>query len=108
MQGFSGWLLFAQAAKKCGADLTRRCVYDNLKKVHSGQVAASTLRPIPERARRANVRDDRSVADGFRLAKIGDELGIYDCSPKQHYKFKKSYGKGVNLGESARALNDLK
>ena len=32
MNAMSAWLLFAQAAKQCGADLTRRCVYDNSKK----------------------------------------------------------------------------
>ena len=29
LNSFSAWLLFAQAAKSCGADLTRKCVYDN-------------------------------------------------------------------------------
>src|SRR5207253_241362 len=27
-QAFSAWLLFAKAAKACGDDLTRKCVYD--------------------------------------------------------------------------------
>ena len=33
LQAFSAWLLFAKAAKECGDDLTRKCVYDNAKKV---------------------------------------------------------------------------
>ena len=33
LQAWSAWLLFAKAAKECGADLTRKCVYDNAKKV---------------------------------------------------------------------------
>ncbi len=32
-QAFSAWLLFAQSAKACGNDLTRKCVYDNAKQV---------------------------------------------------------------------------
>ena len=34
-QGFSAWLLFATAAKECGADLTRQCVLDELAKIDS-------------------------------------------------------------------------
>ena len=33
-QAWSAWLLFAQAAKACGSDLTRKCVYDNATKIH--------------------------------------------------------------------------
>ena len=29
LQTWSAWLLFAEAAKKCGDNLTRKCVYDN-------------------------------------------------------------------------------
>ena len=33
-QAWSAWLLFAESAKACGSDLTRKCVYDNAKKIH--------------------------------------------------------------------------
>ena len=34
LQSWSAWLLFAQAARDCGSDLTRTCVYNNVKKTH--------------------------------------------------------------------------
>src|SRR6476661_6921617 len=33
LQAWSAWLLFATAANECGNDLTRKCVYDNAKKI---------------------------------------------------------------------------
>jgi ABC-type branched-subunit amino acid transport system substrate-binding protein len=108
-QGFSAWLLFAQAAKECGADLTRRCVYDNLKKVHdwTGGGLHATTDPG------AGTPSDcyaliEATPDGFELAKIPTTDGIYNCSPDNVYKFKKSYGTGVKLGDVGKTLNDLK
>ena len=34
VQAWSAWLLFAEAAKACGSDLTRRCVYEHAKQIH--------------------------------------------------------------------------
>lgn len=33
VNSFSAWLLFAEAAKPCGANVTRKCVYENGKKI---------------------------------------------------------------------------
>ena len=33
LQAWSAWLLFSQAAKECGNDLTRTCMYDNARKI---------------------------------------------------------------------------
>jgi ABC-type branched-subunit amino acid transport system substrate-binding protein len=108
LQGFSAWLLFAQAAKECGADLTRRCVYDNLKNVHewTGGGLHATTDPG------AGTPSDcyaliEATPDGFELAKIPTTDGIYNCSPKNVYTFKKSYGTGVKLGDVGKTLNDL-
>ena len=48
LQSWSAWLLFAQAARDCGSDLTRTCLYNTAKKVHAwtgGGLARA--RPIP-------------------------------------------------------------
>jgi ABC-type branched-subunit amino acid transport system substrate-binding protein len=108
-QGFSGWLLFAQAAKECGADLTRRCVYDNLKKVHQwtgGGLHAETD-PGAGTPSECFAMIEASPS-GFRLAKIGANSGIYDCSRGNTYKFKKSYGEGATLAGVGKSLADLK
>jgi ABC-type branched-subunit amino acid transport system substrate-binding protein len=108
-QGFSAWLLFAQAAKECGADLTRRCVYDNLKKVHdwTGGGLHATTDPG------AGTPSDcfaliKATPKGFALAKIPTTDGIYNCSPKNTYTFEKDYGKGLTLADVGKSMSDLK
>jgi ABC-type branched-subunit amino acid transport system substrate-binding protein len=107
-QGFSAWLLFAQAAKECGADLTRRCVYDNLKNVHewTGGGLHATTDPG------AGTPSDcfaliKATPDGFELAKIPTTDGIFNCSPKNVYTFEKDYGKGLTLEDVGKTLDDL-
>jgi ABC-type branched-subunit amino acid transport system substrate-binding protein len=109
VQGFSAWLLFAQAAKQCGADLTRACVYDNLEKVHQWTGGGLHAQTDPG----AGTPSDcyaliEASASGFKLAKITTTDGIYNCSPSNRYTFKKSYGKGVTLADVGKSLNDLK
>jgi ABC-type branched-subunit amino acid transport system substrate-binding protein len=108
-QGFSAWLLFAQAAKQCGADLTRRCVYDNLKQVHEWTAGGLHATTDPG----AGTPSDcfaliKATPDGFELAKIPTTDGIYNCSPKNTYTFKKDYGKGLTLQDVGKTLDDLK
>jgi ABC-type branched-subunit amino acid transport system substrate-binding protein len=109
VQGFSAWLLFAQAAKQCGADLTRLCVYNNLKKVHQWTGGGLHAQTDPG----AGTPSDcyaliEATPTGFKLAKIPTTDGIYNCSPANRYTFKKSYGKGVTLQDVGKTLNDLK
>jgi len=109
VQGFSAWLLFAHAAKQCGADLTRLCVYNNLKKVHQWTGGGLHAQTDPG----AGTPSDcyaliEASASGFKLAKITPTDGIYNCSPSNRYTFKKSYGKGVTLRDVGKTLNDLK
>jgi ABC-type branched-subunit amino acid transport system substrate-binding protein len=108
-QGFSAWLLFAKAAKECGADLTRRCVYDNLEKVHEwtgGGLHAQTD-PGAGTASDCFALLEASVS-GFKLVDVNANSGIYNCNPGNIYKFKKSYGKGVTLADVGKSLSDLK
>jgi ABC-type branched-subunit amino acid transport system substrate-binding protein len=108
LQGFSAWLLFAQAAKECGADLTRRCVYDNLKNVHDWTGGGLHATTDPGAGTPSNCYAlIEATPDGFELAKIPTTDGIYNCSTKNVYTFEKSYGTGVKLGDVGKTLNDL-
>jgi ABC-type branched-subunit amino acid transport system substrate-binding protein len=109
VQGFSAWLLFAHAAKQCGADLTRACVYDNLEKVHQWTGGGLHAQTDPG----AGTPSDcyaliEASGAGFKLAKIPTTDGIYNCNPANRYTFKKDYGKGVTLQDVGKSLNDLK
>ena len=109
LQAWSAWLLWAKAAKECGADLTRKCVYDNLKKVTdwTGGGLHATQNPG------ANKPGDcftliKATPTGFQLAKINPNDGIYSCNPNNLYTLTGDYGKGVTLQDVGKSINDLK
>ncbi len=108
VQGFSAWLLWARAAKECGADLTRTCVYDNLRKIHdwTGGGLHATTDPgagTPSDCYALIV----ASPSGFKLAKIQANDGIFNCQASNRYTFKKDYGKGVTLQDVGKTMNDL-
>ncbi|MDQ1521606.1 MAG: hypothetical protein QOI55_2679 [Actinomycetota bacterium] len=106
VQGLSAWVLFAQAATSCGADLTRDCVWANIGKVkewtggglHSPQ----------------NVADDKpgdcfaleeALNGKFVLADINPNQGIFSCDPKNLFTIKGNYGTGVKCPNPAYATD---
>lgn len=108
-QGFSGWLLFAQAAKECGADLTRRCVWDNLQKVHSWTGGGLHAETDPAGGKPSECYAlIEATPEGFELVDIPTTSGIYNCSPDNTYTFEKSYGEGLTLEDVGVSMRDLK
>jgi ABC-type branched-subunit amino acid transport system substrate-binding protein len=109
LQAWSAWLLWAKAAKECGADLTRKCVYDNLQKVTewTGGGLHSTQNPGD------NTPGDcftliKATPTGFELAKIDPNDGIYSCNPDNLYTLTGDYPKGVTLQDVGKSQSDLK
>ena len=99
LQAWSAWLLFAKAAKECGNDLTRKCMYDNAKKVTSwtGGGLHATTEPGAGTSSDCFALE-QATPSGFKLVtdtKPND--GIFNCSPKNVYTLKGDYGKGVTL-----------
>jgi ABC-type branched-subunit amino acid transport system substrate-binding protein len=96
VQGTSAWVLWAQAATACGADLTRDCVWANIGKVkdwtggglHSPQDVADN-KPGDCFAVQ-QVQGTR-----FVLADISPNQGIYNCDPKYLFTVKGNYGTGA-------------
>jgi ABC-type branched-subunit amino acid transport system substrate-binding protein len=96
VQGWSSWLLFAQAATECGADLTRDCVWDKISKVkdwtggglHAAQDVADTTP--------GDCYALEQVENGkFTLADINPNEGIYSCDPKNVVTLTGDYGTGA-------------
>jgi ABC-type branched-subunit amino acid transport system substrate-binding protein len=110
LQAWSSWLLFAQAAKECGNDLTRTCLYDNAKKVTDwtgGGLHAATDPGSGESGDCVAVQI--ATPTGFKLAtdtKPND--GIYQCSPKNVYTLKGDYGTGLTLADVGQDIKNLK
>jgi ABC-type branched-subunit amino acid transport system substrate-binding protein len=109
-QAFSAWLLFAQAAKACGDDLTRKCVYDNAKKVtdwtggglHSAQdVKANTVGTC--------IVVLRATSKGFvRVEDLSENDGIFHCAPGDVHQMPERSGDGLTLEDVGKRESDFK
>jgi len=113
---FSAGLLFAEAAKACGDDLTRRCVYDNALKVGGTDWTGGGLN-APQ-----DVKDQKASTCGIVLEASSDGFTVpddldrntdkfFNCDPSNVYDLKgdySQYGTGVTLADVGKSLDDLK
>jgi ABC-type branched-subunit amino acid transport system substrate-binding protein len=108
-QAWSAWLLFAQAAKACGSDLTRTCVFDNAKKIHdwTGGGLHATTDPGGNKGSQCFTL---LVAGNGKFAVVDNSpnTGLYNCSPQNRQALQGDYGKGVTLADVGKSINDLK
>lgn len=108
LQAWSAWLLFAQAVRECGSDLTRSCVYDNLQTVDSWTGGGLHATQDPG----ANIPGDCfsllvTTPNGFELADIDPDDDIYSCSPNNLYELTGDYPQGVTLEDVGKTDKDL-
>jgi ABC-type branched-subunit amino acid transport system substrate-binding protein len=96
VQGFSAWLLWAQAATACGANLTRDCVWQQLAKVNSWtagglQAPQDVANDTPGDCFALFVTKNGQ----FTTPDINANQGIYRCDPSQVVTLTGDYGKGT-------------
>jgi ABC-type branched-subunit amino acid transport system substrate-binding protein len=104
VQSVSAWLLFATAARDCGADLTRDCVWANIAKqkewtgggLHSAQDVADHAPGDCEITLAA-------TAKGFDVVDTGANEGIYTCDAKNVATLHGDYGQGAKCPNPAFA-----
>jgi ABC-type branched-subunit amino acid transport system substrate-binding protein len=115
LQTWSAWLLFAKAAKACGDNLTRRCVYDNALTVGGTDWTGGGLN-APQ-----DVKDQKAGECGIVLEASPDGFaepegwkpnnGFFNCDPKNtltlHGDYSK-FGTGAKLSDVGKSLDDLK
>jgi ABC-type branched-subunit amino acid transport system substrate-binding protein len=110
LQAWSSWLLFAQAAKQCGNDLTRTCLYDNATKIHEWTGGGLHAKTDPGSGEATDCYAiEQATPSGFKLVtdtKPNDS--IYNCNPKNVYTLKGDYGKGVTLQDVGQNIANLK
>ncbi len=109
LQAWSAWLLWAKAAKECGADLTRKCVYNKLQTVT--EWTGGGLHSVQDPG--DNTPGDcftliEATPSGFELADIDPNDGIYSCNPNNLYTLTGDYGKGATLQDVGKKQSDLK
>jgi ABC-type branched-subunit amino acid transport system substrate-binding protein len=109
-QAFSAWLLFARAAKACGDELTRKCVYDNARKVtdwtggglHAPQnVSANAVSKC--------ITVMQATRRGFvRVKDLSETDGIFHCAPADVHELKSRKGMGATLQDVGRSMADFR
>jgi hypothetical protein len=109
LQSWSAWLLFAQAARDCGSDLTRTCVYNTAKKIHDWTGGGLHARTDPGANRGSGCYLLlKASPQGFTRVDIKPNDGIYNCSPKNAYFVKGNTNEGVSLADVGKTMKDLK
>jgi ABC-type branched-subunit amino acid transport system substrate-binding protein len=104
VQSVSAWLLFATAARDCGADLTRDCVWANIAKekewtgggLHAAQDVADHEPGDCEITLAATTK-------GFDVVDTGANQGIFTCDPNNVATLNKEYGQGAKCPNPAFA-----
>ena len=110
LQAWSAWMLFATAANDCGNGLTRRCVYENAKKVKEwtggglhAAVDLSSGKASP------CFTEFLASSSGFKIVSdLKPTEGIFRCDPKGVYTLTGDYGKGVTLADVGKTMADVK
>jgi hypothetical protein len=102
VQGMSAWVLWAQAATACGADLTRDCVWEQIGEVtdwtggglHAPQNVAENAP--------GDCYSLQLVEQGeFTLADTAPNEGIYSCSEEYVIELTGDYGEGARCPNPA-------
>ena len=113
LQTWSAWLLFAEAADKCGDNVTRRCVYDQALTftdwTGGGLNAPQDVKD--QTAGNCGIILEASPTGFAEPVGFKANSGFFDCDPKGvltlHGDYSK-YGKGAKLSDVGKTLADLK
>lgn len=109
VNAFSAWLLFAKAAKACGSDLTRKCLYKELSSIKSwngGGLHAETD-PSSAKGSRCGIVVE-GTPNGFIVPKdFKLTNGLFRCAEDSVLALKGDYGKGATLADQGKSLADL-
>jgi ABC-type branched-subunit amino acid transport system substrate-binding protein len=109
LQAFSAWLLFAKAAKECGNDLTRKCVYEKAKSVTSWDGGGLHSKQNPSSGKAGTCFTlEQATPTGFKVPNVSPNDGIFNCDPKNVYVLKGDYPKGITLADVGKTEADLK
>jgi Periplasmic binding protein len=104
VQGLSGWLLFATAARDCGADLTRDCVFEKINAI-TEWTGGGLHAPVDQTSGAGpDCFNLYTVVDGeFTLAEISPNNGIYNCNADNLITLTGDYGTGAKCPNPAFA-----
>ena len=102
--GFSAWLLFAKAARECGADLTRDCVWEHAKAINDWTGGGLHARQDLATGRASECFVEIEAKDGrWALTDISPNEGVFNCDPRNVFDSTVDYGQGVKCENPAFA-----
>jgi ABC-type branched-subunit amino acid transport system substrate-binding protein len=108
IQAFSAWLLFATSARDCGADLTRRCAFENAvaQKAWDGGGLHAAKDLTDPGSKKVCFTVVQAKPDGFEVADFAPTDGLLRCEEHQH-QLEGNYGKAVTLEDVGLTIDDL-
>ena len=104
-QGLSGWLLFAVAANECGAELTRDCVWENVRAITEWTGGGMHARQNLEAGDASNCFALLTVEGGEFVLDEGIEPSeqIFNCAEGNVATLEGDYGTGAKCPNPAYA-----
>jgi hypothetical protein len=110
LNSFTAWLLWAQSAKACGADLTRKCLLEKGSSTTTwdGGGLSALANPSQTTQPPACISFQKATADGFSLINWQSEDGVYNCNPANVVDLKADYGKPAALADVGKTEADVK
>ena len=110
LNSFTSWLLWAQSAKACGADLTRKCLLEKGLSVTSwtGGGIQATSNPSSPGTPPACISLQRATAAGFSLIDWQSQDGVFNCDPANIVPLTGDYGQPAALADVGKTMADLK
>jgi ABC-type branched-subunit amino acid transport system substrate-binding protein len=109
LRAFSAWLIFAKAAKSCGDNLTRKCVYDATAQ-EKAWTGGGLQAPVDASGADTPVKCfnvERATPDGWKPADFKPTQGAYRCDAPA-YKLTGKYTTAVTLLDVGKSQDDLK
>jgi len=109
LNSFTAWLLFAASAKQCGANLTRKCVYDAGAKTTAwnGGGLSAQANPSSDQPTQCFAILQASGKE-FKLIDWQTQDGVYNCDPANVVPTTGDYGQPATLAGVGKSLADLK
>jgi hypothetical protein len=108
LNSFSAWLLFAQSVKSCGANITRRCVYDAGIKTTSWSGGGLSAEASPASQRPGNCFAIVKT-DGAKFASEVWESqdDLWNCDPSNVVTTTGDFGQPPTLASVGKTLDDV-
>jgi len=108
---FNAWLLWAQSAKSCGANLTRKCIVDagNATTSWSGGGLAAVANPSDPSSPPDCINLQKATASGFTIVDWQTEApGVWNCDSANVFTLTGDYGKPATLADAGKSISDFK